>query len=88
VIEEAAELPQSVSGQINYFRRMDGDEQYWLQQITPRAGGDSIMGQHDRDDEGQYQVMANKVAHYDAGTVPPSRHNREEYMMRSDASYS
>lgn len=32
--------------------------------------------------------MANKVAHYDTGTVPPSRHNREEYMMRSDASYS
>ena len=32
--------------------------------------------------------MANKVAHYDSGTVPPSRQNREEYMMRSDASYS
>jgi len=26
VIEEAAELPQPVAGQINYFRRMDGDE--------------------------------------------------------------
>lgn len=32
--------------------------------------------------------MANKIAHYDAATVPPSRQNREEYMMRSDASYS
>lgn len=28
------------------------------------------------------------MAHYDSGTVPPSRHNKEEYMMRSDASYS
>ena len=46
------------------------------------------MGQHDRDDEGQYQIVGNKSAHYDTGTVPPSRQNREEYMTRSDASYS
>ena len=46
------------------------------------------MGQHDIDDEGQYQIVANKMAHYESGTVPPSRHNGEEYMMRSDASYS
>lgn len=46
------------------------------------------MGQHDIDDEGQFMMISNKSAHYDAGTVPPSRHNREEYMMRSDASYS
>lgn len=26
VIEEAADLPQPVAGQINYFRRLDGDE--------------------------------------------------------------
>lgn len=32
--------------------------------------------------------MANKAAHYDGVSVPPSRNNREEYMMRSDASYS
>ena len=31
VIEDGAELPQPVAGQINYFRRLDGDEQYWLQ---------------------------------------------------------
>jgi len=30
VIEDGASIPQPVSGQINYFRRLDGDEQYWL----------------------------------------------------------
>jgi len=46
-------------GEMNYFRNINGDEEYWLQQVTPRAGGDSIMGQHDRDDARDEQMLFN-----------------------------
>ena len=47
MIEEAAAIPYPSYGEINYVRRLDGDEHFWMQQITPRAGGDSMMGDYD-----------------------------------------
>jgi hypothetical protein len=29
---------------------MDGEEQRYIKPVTPRRGGDSIMGEHDRMD--------------------------------------
>ena len=56
-IVETAQLPVKPGyGEIDYFRQMDGEDQHWMQQITPRAGGDSLLGQEDRSDEGQVEI--------------------------------
>ena len=48
---EHVQLPvKPAFGEIDYYRQMQGDEEDWMQQLTPRAGGDSIMGQHDIED--------------------------------------
>jgi phage repressor protein C with HTH and peptisase S24 domain len=31
-------------GEIDYYRQVVGEEEQWMQQITPRAGGDSMLG--------------------------------------------
>ena len=59
-----------------------------MQQVTPRAGGDSVLGQHDREDDGSQYMMNQQSAHFDKASVPPSRHTKEEYMLRHDASFS
>ena len=46
-IEETAAMPQPAQGQINYYRQLDGEADFWMQQVTPRAGGDSMIGLHD-----------------------------------------
>ena len=56
IVDETAALPLPQNGEIDYFRQMDGEEHFWMQQITPRAGGDSMMGEYDRDDQ-QHQLM-------------------------------
>ena len=53
-IVDGAQLPvKPAHGQIDYFRQIEGDDQHWMQQITPRAGGDSMLGQHDMEDDMQ-----------------------------------
>ena len=60
-------------GEIDYYRQMNGEDQHWLQQITPRAGGDSMLGQHDMEDEGQLRMDHNMTADYnDDVSVPPT----------------
>ena len=65
---------------------MQGDEEDWMQQLTPRAGGDSIMGQHDIEDEGQL-LMDVKSAHFDNVSVPPSQHDAEIEVGGTYANY-
>ena len=44
-----------------------------MQQLSPRAGGDSVMGQHDIQDEGQFAMEDSNSAYFDVASVPPSR---------------
>lgn len=45
--EETAAMPEPSCGKIDYFRQLDGDEDFWMQQLTARAGGDSMLGLND-----------------------------------------
>ena len=75
-IVDGAQLPVKVAfGQIDYYRHMEGEDQQWLQQITPRAGGDSMLGQHDMEDEMMINMMKNDTAHYEIASIPPSRYD-------------
>jgi len=40
-------MPQPIFEKINYERLLEGEEHFWMQQIAPRAGGDSMMGDYD-----------------------------------------
>jgi len=40
-------MPEPSCGKIDYFRQLDGDEDFWMQQLTARAGGDSMLGLND-----------------------------------------
>lgn len=74
-VVDSAQLPvKPAFGQIDYFRHMEGDDQHWMQQITPRAGGDSMLGQHDLEDDMELQMEKNQTAHFEVASIPPSRH--------------
>ena len=86
-IIEHVQLPvKPAFGEIDYYRQMQGDEEDWMQQLTPRAGGDSIMGQHDMEDEGQLNMEV-KSAQFDVVSVPPSRHDAELEVGGTNANY-
>ena len=59
-----------------------------MQQVTPRQGGDSIYGQHDRDDESQRYQVNDQTAMYSVGQVPPSRGTAQDYIMATDGAFS
>ena len=55
---DTAELPlRPAFGEIDYYRNIEGEDQHWMQQITPRQGGDSMLGQHDVEDNGMDYVV-------------------------------
>ena len=57
-IMDTAELPlRPAFGEIDYYRNVEGEDQHWMQQITPRQGGDSMLGQHDVEDDGMDYVV-------------------------------
>ena len=75
-VVDSAQLPvKPAFGQIDYYRHMEGEAQHWMQQITPRAGGDSMLGQHDMEDDVELAMQKNDTAHYEVASVPPSRHD-------------
>ena len=75
-VVDSAQLPVlPAHGQIDYYRHIEGDEQHWMQQITPRAGGDSMLGQHDMEDDTELQMEKNATAHYEVASIPPSRYD-------------
>ena len=44
-IADIAQLPlKPAFGEIDYYRDIEGEDYQWMQQITPRQGGDSMMG--------------------------------------------
>ena len=86
-VVEHVQLPvKPAFGELDYYRQMQGEEEDWMQQLTPRAGGDSIMGQHDVEDEGQLD-MELKSAHFDVTSIPPSRHDAEIEVGGTQANY-
>jgi hypothetical protein len=64
VMEEANESETSVIvdapplckapeyGEVEYRRNVEGDEEFFMQKVEPKYGGDSILGQHDVETEG------------------------------------
>ena len=44
MIIELPELPLPAVGQIKYNRDKNGEEEFYMKQLTARAGGDSIIG--------------------------------------------
>ncbi len=86
-VMELPALPRPAFAQINYFRQMDGDAQFWMQQVSPRAGGDSHMGQYDMDGTPEVAIRRKAEAVFDeAVSVPPTRQTAERYQYREDAS--
>ena len=60
-----------------------------LQQITPRAGGDSFVGEHDIVDRSQYGLgTATKNPYFDKADNDNSVFTVEDNFNRSKASYS
>ena len=58
-VKESVQLPVlPVKGKIDYNRMKFGEEENFVAQLTPRAGEDSVNGQHDLEDEGQVQLDA------------------------------
>ena len=87
-VVDSAQLPvKPAFGQIDYYRQVNGDDQHWMQQITPRAGGDSMLGQHDLQDDPEIAMEKNQTAHYDVASVPPSRYNDEVEQAGVEAEY-
>jgi hypothetical protein len=73
-VAECVQLPVLPAyGEIEYYKQRFGEEEDWVQQLTPRAGGDSIMGQHDMEDEGEVLLEVRSAA-FDAVSMPPTRH--------------
>ena len=60
-------------GQIDYYRFNEGEKEQWMQQITPRGGGDSILGQHYFEDEMMVNMHKHDTAHYEIASIKPSR---------------
>ena len=58
-----------------------------MQQITPRAGGDSMLGQHDMEDEMELAMEKNATAHFETASVPPSMTAIEMGKGRHDAEF-
>ena len=72
-VADSAKLPQRPAfGEIDYYRHIEGENQQWMQQLTPRQGGDSMLGQHDIEDGGQDYVH-HPYAEYDMVSAPPTR---------------
>lgn len=46
-VEEGAEMPQPIAGQVDYSRSDEASDIQYLKPVTPRAGGDSIIGRSD-----------------------------------------
>lgn len=46
------DLPLPVFGLVNYNRQQSDEGIQWIKQITPRAGGDSIIASREMFDEG------------------------------------
>ena len=58
-----------------------------MQQITPRAGGDSMLGQHDIEDDMELAMEKNATAHFEVASVPPSRYDDQMENAGVDAEY-
>ena len=59
---------------------MDGDDLFWMQQVSPRAGGDSHMGQYDMEAETEIAMRRREEALFaEDVSVPPTRHTNENY---------
>ena len=61
-------------GEIDYYRQMNGEDEHWMQQVTPRAGDDSVHGERDLEDEGELRMDKNQTAKYDTVSIPPTAH--------------
>ena len=86
-VVEHVQLPvKPAFGELDYYRQMQGEEEDWMQQLTPRQGGDSIMGQHDVEDQSQLNMEV-KSAHFDVTSIPPSRHDAEIEVGGTQANY-
>jgi hypothetical protein len=52
---------------------MDGEDVFWMQQTTPRAGGDSHMGQYDMEADPEIAIRRREEALFGEDvSVPPS----------------
>ena len=81
-------LPIPAFGSVGSVKNDRDSTVKWLRQITPRAGGDSVIG-HCSLAESQVRIANNKSPVYDKAegysSVPG---NPEDYLARSSASYS
>jgi hypothetical protein len=81
-------LPIPAFGSVGSVKNDRDSTVKWLRQITPRAGGDSVIG-HGSLAESQVRIANNKSPVYDKAegysSVPG---NPEDYLARSSASYS
>jgi hypothetical protein len=76
---------------VNYDREKEGDPESMLQQITPRAGGDSFIGEHDIEDRSVYGLgtaTGAKNPCFDKAENDNSVFTIEDHFNRSKASYS
>ena len=60
-------------GQIDYYRSVEGGDQQWMQQITPRAGEELPDQASFEADEERY-MPKDATAHFEEISVPPTRH--------------
>ena len=87
-ITEGAEIPQPILGQVDYSRSDEGSEVAYVKPLTPRAGGDSIIG-HSTIQENQILLDKMGSVGKGEGTNNPSYiGEREEFVNRSNASFS
>ena len=55
---EVESMPEPAYGQINYFKQKDGDEQFYMKQVDPTAGGDSLLGADEMEDDAIFNLMS------------------------------
>ena len=81
-IDDTVQLPVLPAyGVINKVRQIE-DSQHWMQQITPRAGGLSNLGEDqfmDVEDDMELAMDQNATAHYETASIPPSAY---EFVMQ------
>lgn len=89
-VRDMVQVPvEPAKGQIDYYRTVEESAQ-WMQQITPRAGGVSMLGddQHmDMEDDVELAMEKNATAHFETASVPPSITAIEMGKGRHDAEF-
>lgn len=82
-------MPLPVFGQVNYDREASGEAESFIHQVTPRAGGDSFVGDHDLQDRSQYGLGSGmRNPFYELAENDNSVFTNEEFLNKSKASYS